>query len=144
MAARLPPGVHLTARDSALLDALLVRALRDMQLRDGGVPQDLLDVVAPIHRAAVEFREDMLVSAGSGTGSDVSGSVGRSSVVTNERLSVQEAARLTGLSESYLRRLARGGALNAARSGGRGGWALDGGYVAALVADRRDRHREAA
>ncbi len=143
MAARLPAGVHLAARDCALLDAVLVRALRDMQLRDGGAPQSLLEVVAPIHRAAVEFRENTLADGGSGTSDDGSGSVAGSSVVS-ERLSVQEASRLTGISESYLRRLARGGALGGARSGGRGGWSLDGGLVAALVADRRDRQGEAA
>lgn len=144
MACRLPPGVHLSARDCALLDGVLVRALRDMQLRDGGAPSALLEVAAPIHRAAVEFRENTLVEAGSGTGEDGIGSVEGSSV-SSERLSVQEAARLTGLSESYLRRLLRGGGLKGTRSGGRGGaWLLDGGSLAVLVADRRDRHREAA
>jgi excisionase family DNA binding protein len=126
-----------------VLDGILVRALRDVQLRDGGVPQALLDVVAPIHRSAVEFRESTLADAGSGTSDDVIGSVAGSSA-GSERLSVQEAARLTGISESYLRRLARRGALGGARSGGRGGWSLDGGLVAALVADREDRQREAA
>lgn len=145
MAARLPPGVHLTARDCALVDRLLVSALRDVQLRDGGVPQELLDVVAPIHRAAVEFRENTLVSAGSGTSADRTGSGGRSSVVTSERLSVQEAARITGFSESFVRRLARKGVLSGIRTGpGIGAWQLDGGSLAVLMADRRDRHREAA
>jgi excisionase family DNA binding protein len=128
-----------------LLDALLVRALRDVQLRDGGVPQDLLDVMAPVHRAAVEFRENTLVSDGSGTAYDKIGSEGRSSAVTSERLSVQEAARITGFSESYVRRLAREGVVQATRPGrGIGAWQLDGGSLAVLVADRRDRHREAA
>ena len=143
MAVRLPAGVHLDARDCALLDAVLVRALRDMQLRDGGAPQSLLEVVAPIHRAAVEFREEMQVSVGSGTGEDGSGSAGRSSAVT-ERLTTQEAAQLTGLTDRYWRRLARRGDVAASRSGRRGEWILDGNSVAAWVADRRDRQREAA
>ncbi|MFD9659027.1 helix-turn-helix domain-containing protein [Streptomyces mirabilis] len=127
------------------MDGLLVRALRDMQLRDGGVPQDLLDVAAPVHRAAVEFRENALVMAGSGTSADRIGSGGRSSVVTSERLSVQEAARITGYSESFVRRLARKGVLSGTRTGpGIGTWQLDGGSLAVLMADRRDRHREAA
>lgn len=145
MAARLPAGVHLSARDCALLDAVLVRALRDMQLRDGGAPQSLLEVVAPIHREAVEFRENTQVNAGSGTGDAGNGAVERSSGLS-ERLSVQEAARLTGFSESYLRRLARRGDLEGSQSGsGRGrGWLLDGGSLAVLMADRKDRSREAA
>ncbi|MFJ9903933.1 helix-turn-helix domain-containing protein [Streptomyces sp. NPDC101152] len=114
-----------------------------MKLRDGGAPQSLLEVVAPIHRAAIEFREEMQVSAGSGTGEDGNGSGTRSSVVT-ERLTTQEAAQLTGLTDGYWRRLARRGDVTASRSGRRGEWVLDGSSVAAWVADRRDRHREAA
>ncbi|MEU3340687.1 helix-turn-helix domain-containing protein [Streptomyces sp. NPDC006668] len=143
MAARLPAGVHLTARDCALLDAVLVRALRDMQLRDGSAPQNLLEAVAPIHRAAVEFRENMQVSPCSGTAEDGNSSVKGSSVVT-ERLTTQEAAQLTGLTDGYWRRLARRGDVTASRSGRRGEWILDGNSVPAWAADRKDRSREAA
>jgi excisionase family DNA binding protein len=137
-----PPGVLLTAADCARLDAVLMWALRDMQLRDGGLPRDLAEVAAPIHEAAIEFRANVLVKAGSGTVFDRIGSVGGSSVST-ERLTVAEAARLTGASESYLRRLARGGVVTATRSGGRGEWILDGGSLAAWTADRNEAGKAA-
>lgn len=138
MAARLPAGVFLSERDCALLDALLVRMLRDLHMRDGAAPARLLDVVADIHQAAGEFRASALVEAGSGTRFDGSGSGGGSSAAT-ERLSVQEAARLSGLSDGYLRRLARRGDVTASRSGRRGEWVLDGSSVAAWVTDRGER-----
>jgi excisionase family DNA binding protein len=151
MARHLPAGVHLTAAECAKLDGLLVRGLRDLRLRDGTAPPDLLEIVAPIHQAAAEFRASVLVepatvlvspgfSPGSGTGRDSSGSAARSSIAT-ERLSVQQAARFANVSESYLRRLARMGALRGARPGGRGGWTLDGGSVAAWAADRNETRK---
>jgi hypothetical protein len=135
MARTVPRGVLLSERDCALLDGVLVRALRDLHMRDGAAPRDLVDVVADIHQVAREFRASVLTETGSGTAFDGSGSVGGSSEVT-ERLSVQEAARLTGLSTSYLRRAARRGDVQASRSGPRGEWVLDGGAVAAWTADR--------
>jgi len=135
MARMVPRGVLLTPADCARLDGLLVRALRDLHLRDGGAPHDLLDVIADIHQLAGEFRASVLVDAGSGTTQAGSGSVGASSEVT-ERLTVAEAARLTGVSDSYWRRLARRGDVQASRSGSKGEWVLDGGSVAAWAAHR--------
>ncbi|MFH9225942.1 helix-turn-helix domain-containing protein [Streptomyces lydicus] len=85
---------------------------------------------------AARFRRSTLVSAGSGTAAPPNGSEEGPSSAT-EQLTVQEAARLTGVSESYWRRLARRGDVIASRSGDRGQWILDGGQVAAWTADRR-------
>ena len=132
------PVVVLSGADCGRLDALLMRALRDIQLRDGGLPTDLAETVAPIHQAAAEFRATQLVNRRSGTAFAASGSVTGASAGT-ERLSVQEAARFAQVSESYVRRLARRGAVRAAQSGSRGAWQLDGGSLAAWLAERSDR-----
>lgn len=137
MSRHLPAGVYLSARDCAIIDAMLVRTLRDLQLRNGAVPVDLVEVTAPIHQAAREFRANVLVETSSGTAHDSSGSVAGVSEAT-ERLTVQEAARLTGWSTSYLRRLARRGDVSASRSGRMGEWVLDGGSLAARVAERSE------
>lgn len=134
----IPAGVLLTAADCARLDALLMRALREAQLRDGAIPRSLLDVAADIHHLAGEYRASVLVGHGSGTALAEIGSAGGSSAVM-ERLTVQQAARLTGTSESYLRRLARRGDVQASRTGRRGEWQLDGGTLAAWAAGRDDR-----
>jgi hypothetical protein len=52
---------------------------------------------------------------------------------------VQEAARLSGLTDTYWRRLARRGDVTASRSGRRGEWVLDGGSVAAWMAERSEK-----
>lgn len=147
MAGALPPGVFLSELDCAVLDDLLVRALRDVQLREGAMPARLAEVAAPIHAAATKFRANTLAERsnasserGSGTGRDTSGSVRRRSAPT-ERLSVPEAARLAQVSESYLRRLARRGTVRAVRQGSRGGWLLDGGSVAVWVAERSEARK---
>lgn len=140
MAGRLPAGVFLSERECALLDYHLVKLLRDLRMRDGSEPRDLLEVAGPIHAMAVEFRETMLVNPGSGTTGDRSGSVTRVSGET-ERLSVQQAARFAGISESYVRRLARRGVAQATRSGGKGAWQLDGGLLAAWLADRNESQK---
>jgi excisionase family DNA binding protein len=142
MAVPMPAGVFLPAADCARLDWLLVRALRDLAMQNGAVPRDVELIAAFVHRAAVEFRASLLVEAGSGTSDDVSGSVARS-LVSTERLSPQEAAALTGISDSYWRRLARRGDVHATRSGDRGQWMLDGGAVAARMADRTEARKAA-
>jgi hypothetical protein len=136
--ARIVRGVLLTERECALLDNALMRTLRDIHMRDGGVPRELVEAAADIHQTAKEFRASVLVEPSSepcsGTVFDGSGSVGGSSEVT-ERLTTQEAARLSGLSDRYWRRLAHEGAVQA-RLGSKGEWILDGGAVAAWLADR--------
>lgn len=134
--------VQYTGKECAQLDAFVMRALRDAHLRNEPVPRDVLELLAPVHEMAKEFRASVLVKAGSGTVFDRIGSVGGSSVST-ERLTVAQAARLTGASESYLRRLARRGDVTATRTGGRGEWILDGGSLAAWAADRNEAGKAA-
>lgn len=134
----IPAGVLLSDAECARLDHVLMRALREAHLRDGGAPQWLLEVAADIHQRAGEFRKNSLVNPGSGTTLDVSGSASGSWVET-ERLTVREAANLTGTSDSYLRRMARRGDVPASRSGIRGEWVFDGGSLAAWAAERNHR-----
>ena len=129
--------VVLSGLECARLDGLLMRCLRDIQARDGALPPGLEETISPIHQAAIEFRASVLVNRSSGTALADSGSVKRSSQAT-ERLSVPEAARLAGTSESLVRRLARKGVLQGTRSGGRGAWSLNGGSVAVWMANRSD------
>lgn len=136
MAHLLPPGLLLTAEECARLDAVLMRAAREMQLRDGAVPHRLADICADVHQVAAKFRQSALVGGGSGT-EEAAGGIPEPSSSATERLSVQQAARLTGLSDSYWRRLARRGDVEASRSGSRGRWVLDGGQVAAWTANRK-------
>jgi excisionase family DNA binding protein len=138
MALPIPSGVLLTDAECARLDHVLMRALRDAHMRDGGAPQWLLDVAADIHQRAGEFRKTALVSLGSGTVVDESGS-GSGSWVGTEQLTVQQAANLTGASDSYLRRMARRGDVQASRSGVRGEWVFDGGSLAAWAAGRNNK-----
>ncbi|MDI5964817.1 helix-turn-helix domain-containing protein [Streptantibioticus silvisoli] len=141
MARSLPPGLHLTLVDCARIDGVLVDALVRISRRDGGVPHDVEEVVALIHQKAAEFRTSVLVDGGSGTARDESGSVQRP-LISTERLSTQEAAELTGVSDSYLRRLARRGDVQASQTGRRGEWVFDGSAVAAWKAGR-DEVRQA-
>jgi excisionase family DNA binding protein len=135
MAIEVSAGVLLSPQDCASLDYVVMIGLRSVNQRDGTVPQSTLDAAALLHAMAAEFRKNALVNPGSGTVFDACGSARGSSEVT-ERLTVQEAARLTGTSTSYLRRLARKGDVKASRSGGRGEWVIDGGTLAAWAAGR--------
>jgi hypothetical protein len=121
-----------------LLDAVVMLGLRVLHQRNGAVPDDVWNAAADLHEMAGEFRASVLVETGSGTAFDVSGSVSGSSAAT-EQLSVQEAARLSGLTDTYWRRLARRGDVTASRSGRRGEWVLDGGSVAAWMAERSEK-----
>jgi excisionase family DNA binding protein len=130
-------GALLSQQDCALLDPLLVAMLRDLQIRDGGAPQRLYDIAAVIRGCSAEFRASVLVNPCSGTPVDSSDPAGGSSAPT-ERLTTQQAAQLTGLTDGYLRRLARRGDLTGSRSGRRGEWILDGNSVAAWAAEHRN------
>ncbi|MFJ4924084.1 helix-turn-helix domain-containing protein [Streptomyces sp. NPDC088736] len=131
-----PAGVWLSPEDCARLEAVLLKTLRDMQIRDGGAPEHLVDVVAVVRGCAREFRTSTLVTGGSGTTQRRNGSAGGSSVVS-ERLTTQEAARLARVSDGYVRRLARRGDVMASRSGGKGEWLIDASSLAVWVAERR-------
>jgi excisionase family DNA binding protein len=142
MAQVVAAGVLLAGEDCARLDGLLLRALADTANRNGGVPVQVARIAAEIHRAADEFRTNILVNASSGTPRDEISSVKPRSPVT-DRLTVQEAAKLAEISEEYARRMARKGVVNATKSGHRGAWLVDSTSLAAWVAER-ERRRQAA
>jgi excisionase family DNA binding protein len=132
-----PAGVWLSETDCARLTPVLIASLRDMHVRNGGASEDLVEIVAAIRGCAREFRTSSLVKPGSGTGVGRNGSASGSSTAT-ERLTTRQAAQLTGLSDSYWRRLARKGDVTASRTGRRGEWILDGNSVAAWLVEHRN------
>ncbi|MEU9406199.1 excisionase family DNA-binding protein [Streptomyces sp. NPDC048281] len=138
MAAPLCSGVHLAGADCAVLDALLLRAVVDLERRDGCAPPAVRDAVAVIHAAAIEFRDTVQVKPSSGTSDAPRRSAARRSA-TSEWLTTRQAATLTGTSESYLRRLARNHEVRATRARDGRGWLLDAGAVAAWAAERTRR-----
>lgn len=137
MAISLPAGLFLDGRDACALDAVLRRAVAEVGRRDGHVPRSLVELSEAIHRTAVEFRATVLVAADSGTGDDESSSVRPPSVVSDlERLTARQAARLAGVSEEFVRRLACEGVLEGTKSGHRGAWSLNPSSVATWMAGR--------
>ncbi len=138
MAVPLPSGVFLSAADCLRLDGLLMRALRDLQVRDGGLPADLAETVGPIHAAAREFRESALISTGSGTTRAESCSRTRS-LQHEHQLSAAEVARIAGVSRELVCRAARDGDLKGSKSGRRGAWEIDPDSAAPWTAERRTR-----
>lgn len=139
MAQQLPAGLWLTAEDACVLDGLVRRAVYDAGRRDGHIPGRLVELSEAIRRAALEFRVAVLVSADSGTGEDESSSVTPASFTSDERLTAHEAARLAGVSEEFIRRLACEGVLTGTKSGHRGAWLLDPSSVALWTAGRNRR-----
>ncbi|WP_424710134.1 helix-turn-helix domain-containing protein [Kitasatospora acidiphila] len=120
-----------------MLDGLVRRAVYDAGRRDGHVPARVVELAEVIHRAAIEFRTTVLASADSGTGDDSSGSVTPVSFTSDERLTAHQAARLAGVSEEFIRRLACEGVLKGTKSGHRGAWRLDPSSVVVWMAGRK-------
>lgn len=137
MARQLPAGVWLSGEDVCRLDKVLRRAVYETGRRDGHVPAELVELAEVVRRAATEFREAVLVNAGSGTRKDNSGSVVALSFPSDlDRLTAREAARLAGVSEEFIRRLACKGVLQGTKSGHGGAWELDPSSVATWMAGR--------
>ncbi|MDH6141021.1 excisionase family DNA binding protein [Kitasatospora sp. GP30] len=137
MARQIPAGVWLSGEDACVLDGLVRRAVYDAGRRDGHVPARVVELSEVIHRAAIEFRTTVLASADSGTGEDSSGSaIALSQPSDLERLTARQAARLAGVSEEFIRRLACEGVLQGTKSGHRGAWLLDPSSVATWMAGR--------
>lgn len=137
MAISLPVGLFIDGRDACVLDAVLRRAVADVGRRNGTVPGQLVRLADQVTRAASEFRTTMLVEPDSGTEDDASGSMSALSPVSDlDRLTAQQAARLTGTSRELICRLAAKGVLQGTKSGERGGWLLEPSSVAVWMAGR--------
>lgn len=136
------PGVWLSDRDCALIVRALRLGLAHLVGRDGVLPAGVAEVEAAIvvHAAAERFRQERPRSAvGSGTALGLR-EVPAAPSAANGWISTQEVAQWYGVSESYVRRLARERRLLAQRTG-RGTWRCDAASVAAWAATR---HTEAA
>lgn len=140
MAQQLPPGLWLTAEDACILDRLVRRAVYEAGRRDGHVPRRVVEIAEAVHRTALDFQAAVLHEPASGTTED-----DRPPAAplwppsAQERLTAQQAARLTGVSRELISRLAAQGVLTGTKAGQRGSWELDPSSVAAWQAGRSGR-----
>lgn len=122
------PAVILSAADCVRLDGLLVRALADARLRDATVPASVVEVCADVHQVAARFKAEALAEGGSRTyDSDTDKEMAAWS--PEDWLSTRKAARLAGVSPSYLCRVVRRGEVSVRVQRG-GGYEI---YAASLA-----------
>jgi len=131
------PALLLDGPTCAQLDQLLLRALVDARLRDATVPPSLRDLAADVHAVALKFRSSALVGPCAATPEPV---LDAELPVWNqeERLSTAKAARLTGVSDSYMRRVIARGDVPGRRTLG-GGWEVEATVLALWSAERQQR-----
>lgn len=143
------PGLFLPASDCALLDKALRDALRFGWLGRHAVPPHALVVLAEmVHETAEEYRPPEYrrspVTCGTGTASTSDAQPSTSFEATSEvLLTTTEAALELGVTESYVRRLARKSALRAERSAS-GGWRFPRRELDAFDACRRETEQKGA
>jgi hypothetical protein len=136
MAARVPAGLFLTLEDCALMCAALRLGVRQLGHRDGAVPERLVRLAEEVHREAREFTANAQATAWFRTTEDEEADAAAESGA-QDRLTVQQAAKRYGVTESYLYRQVRKGALVRAESDNRTGTILlDSASVAAWAAGR--------
>lgn len=132
------PALLLGPEDAARLDQQLRDAIRLGWLaRQLPPPRALLALADEVHRLANLFRADAQVS---GPPESVAASLPPlpAGWAPPERLSVDQAAQIMGVSPQYVRKLARRSDVTASRAGGRGTpWEVDSASALAWVADRR-------
>lgn len=128
------PSVVLSAADCVRLDGLLVRALADARLRDATVPASVVEIVADVHQTATRFKAETLVRSGSRT-DDSDTDKAMPAWSSEDWLSTRNAARLAGISPSYLCRQVRRGGVTARRRRG-GGYEIDASSLASWLGHR--------
>jgi hypothetical protein len=131
------PAVVLDGRACAQLDSVLLRALVDAQVRNASVPASLRDVAADIHAVALQFRSSALIDPRSAT-SEPCVDTETAAWSREQRLSTAQAARIVGVSDSYMRRvIARRNGLGTRVRGG--GWEVDATALALWAAERQQQ-----
>lgn len=134
------PALVLDGDECVRLDRQLGEALRLAYLgRHLAPPLALVELADAVHRAAEQFRAHVQVTPGSGTGGCRTASEDRQWARQAEGLPVAQAAALTGVSESFIRRRLRGGHLAGDRSGRNGSWLVDAAALASWEASRTAR-----
>lgn len=143
------PGLFLSDADCVLLDRALRDALKFAWLGRRAIPPHALVVLADlVHSAAEEYRprEDRTRPLTSRTG-PVSTPIASTSATSEPEevlLTTTEAARYLGVTESYVRKLARKSALRAEQGAGDTGWRFRRNELAAWNAHRKETERKAA
>lgn len=133
---KLPGGLFLADDEGAVLDQMMQAMVRAYARRDGMVPAQIRSIADGVHRCAVEYKANGQAKALFSTREDEeTNAAGESGA--SDRLTVQQAAKRYGVTESYLYRKVREGALIRAESDDRNGvLLLDSASVAAWAAGR--------
>lgn len=134
------PSVVLSAADCIRFDGLLVRALADARLRDATVPASVVEICADVHQVAARFKAEALTGGGSRT-YDSDTDKAMPAWFPEDWLSTRKAARLAGVSPSYLCRVVRRGDVTARRQRG-GGFEIAAASLAVWLG-RRDQAKAA-
>lgn len=119
-----------SGQQAAQVHRALSLGIRDLDALNGGVPADLVRLYGEISEAARLYRRSgsglkATSDAGSGTNPVPNKGNPAGSAATDDRwLSIAEAAKLAGCSESYTRRLCRTRSVVAKRSA-KGAWLVD-------------------
>lgn len=142
------PGVFLPASDCVLLDRALRDALRFGWLGRRAIPPfALIELADLVHGAALEYRpreyRTPSVTCGTGTVSAPAAQTSTTSEATEVLLTTTEAAAFLGVTDSYVRRLARESALRAEQGAG-GGWRFPQNELEAWKRHREETNRRAA
>lgn len=139
------PGVFLTAEDCLSVDRHVLEAIQLAYLaRRRPPPHALLALADQIHQCSERFRASVQVEAGSGRGDPRTGPHPPPSDQTPVWLTSSEAAGVAKISESYVRRLARRGDVEATRSGQGGAWMIDAATLQVWLSGRTEPDRKAS
>lgn len=143
------PGIMLSATDCALLDSALRDALRFGWLGRRAVPPHALVKLADaVHTTAVRYSPEDRKPAVTMRAGPVWAYTDSASPTCGQevQLTTAQAAARIGVSEGYLRKLARQGAVEAVGPGvgSARGWTFPASAVAAWAARREETNREAA
>ena len=131
-------GVVLDGPELRIAAALARIAVRHLERTDGTVPPAALDLLRQMETLAAESRSGTLASGSAGRGSESESEFPDTGLgVAVSPMTVQEAARLLGISDQAVTARCRAGSLAAVKA--RGGWDIDRRSAAALAAARRER-----
>ena len=130
-----PQVVVFSGPDCVVMNDLLCWAVVELGKRGKCLPPRAEQIVEEVRRAAIDFRENTLATPLREHAFDTPG-FAAGALDPSDRLSVTEVARLAGVSEQYVRLLARRGTLRGVQSGRGGAWLIEPGSVAVWIAER--------
>ncbi|WP_158697276.1 helix-turn-helix domain-containing protein [Streptomyces hokutonensis] len=130
----LPPGMLFAARDILTVDRVFADHIRYLRGRDGVLPRDVLALAENVHPFAAEIRRNLRLHTR--TAPRKPRPLTADSEPPPEWVTVRQAAALTGVSVSYVQRLARRGIVQATRAGDGRTWLVDADGLAVWAARR--------